>query len=303
MAFRVILVENEVNIRIKLDNLIINNGEKDIWAPIDDISIIVLDNLKINLTARMLCVLANHNVGLVLCNQEHLPIGYYSSYDNYSRISKNIGFQINQTNEFYNNLWAEIIRHKIENQAQVLQKLLLDSDIIEHLYQFAFEVKPGDPDNREAHAAKIYFNELMGTSFSRGNEDILINSGLDYGYAIIRSYLARLCVGYGLNTQLGIHHRSEYNRFNLVDDLIEPIRPIVDIYVYRLLEYEDYFKPEHRRKLINLLNHKILYKNKKMFMCNMMEEYVSSVAAYLAGKKMDIEYPTVNDYLGEKGEV
>ena len=49
----------------------------------------------------------------------------------------------------------------------------------------ASETQTGDKTNREAHAAKIYFNELMDTSFSRGNDDILLNSGLDYGYTII----------------------------------------------------------------------------------------------------------------------
>ena len=78
---------------------------------------------------------------------------------------------------------------------------------------------------------------------------MLLNSGLDYGYAILRSYLARLCVGYGLNSQLGIHHRNEYNRFNLVDDMIEPFRPFVDYFAYRLLEREEYFKGEHRASL------------------------------------------------------
>lgn len=76
----------------------------------------------------------------------------------------------------------------------------------------------------------------MGTSFSRGNEDILLNSGLDYGYAVLRGYIARVCVGYGLNTQIGIHHKNEYNRFNLVDDLMEPLRPMIDIVAYESMK-------------------------------------------------------------------
>lgn len=59
---------------------------------------------------------------------------------------------------------------------------------------------------------------------------------MDYGYAVIRGYIARACVGYGLNTQIGIHHKSEYNRFNLVDDLMEPLRPIVDIVAYNSMK-------------------------------------------------------------------
>jgi len=303
MAFRVIMIENEVSINVKLNNLVIHRGADELWVPIDDVSMIVIDNLKINITARMLCLLAMHNVGVVLCNQEHLPIGFYSSYDNYSRISKSIGFQIEKTEDFYDKLWKQIVQAKLENQAQALQRMQKREEIVDGVRKFKEEVTDGDKTNREAHAAKIYFNELMGTTFSRGNEDILMNSGLNYGYTILRSYIARVCVGYGLNTQIGIHHRNEYNRFNLVDDLIEPMRPIVDSYVYKLMENEEYFKPEHRRKLVNMLNHRIRYNGKSMFLCNMIEEYIETVAAYFAGKDVNIEFPYVDNYIGEEDEI
>lgn len=303
MAFRVVLIENEVTMKVKLNNLIIDKGEGDVWIPIDDISMIVLDNLRISLTTRMLSTLAEHNVGIVICDQNHLPLGFYSSYDNHSRMAKCIGFQIEKNEDFYDELWKEIVQIKIQNQQQVLERLHKDKEVIQHMEEFQKNVQKGDVSNREAHAAKIYFNELMGATFSRGNEDILLNSGLNYGYTIVRAYMARLCVGYGLNSQIGIHHKNEYNRFNLIDDLIEPIRPIVDYYVYQILEKESYFKPEHRRKLVNLLNHKVLYRGKKMYVCNMLEEYISQYAALLAHKREKIDYPNVKDYLGGEDEV
>lgn len=303
MGFRVVLIESEVNIRVKLDNLVIRKDEKDIWIPIDDISMLVIDNLKIMMSARMLCILAMHNVGMIFCNQEHLPIGYYSSYDNHSRVSKEIEYQIQRTKEFYDAFWQKIVQAKIANQMQVLERLGKDAAAVEHLNRFMREVKQGDVDNREAHAAKVYFNTLMGVTFSRGNEELLMNSGLDYGYAVFRSYLAKLCVGYGLNSQLGIHHHNEFNRFNLVDDLIEPFRPFVDYYVYQLLKEEQFFKMEHRHSLVNLLNHKIQYKGKKMYLGNAMEEYVSNIAAYIGGKKVEIVFPQISFYLGEDDEV
>lgn len=303
MGFRVILIENEVDIRVKLDNLVITKETKELWLPIDDISLLVVDNLKMTLTARMLCTLAIHNVGIVFCNQEHMPIGYYCSYDNHSRISKWLECQVRHTKDFYDVLWAKIIRRKISNQAKVLKKLNKADGVVADLYAFMETVKEGDVTNREAHAAKIYFNELMGTTFSRGNEDLLLNSGLDYGYAIFRSYLAKLCVGYGLNTQLGIHHHNEYNRFNLVDDLIEPFRPFVDYYTYFLLEGADFLTVEHRHRLVNLLNHKIIYKKKRMYLCNAMEEFVESIASYIGGKEIELEFPDIDGYLGEEDEV
>lgn len=299
MAFRVILIESECSVHLKLNNLLINKGEGEIWIPLEDISIIVLDNLKIEVTVRLLSTLAEYNIGIIICNMEHLPIGFFSSYDNHSRISKNIGFQIEKDRSFYDEFWKEVVYQKISNQKQVL-KILKKTESDEKLQHFLEEITIGDKTNREAHAAKVYFNTLMGTTFSRGNEDILLNSGLDYGYTIIRSYMARLCVGYGLNSQLGIHHKNEFNRFNLVDDLMEPIRPFVDLYVYKMLENEKIFKSEHRRQLINILNHLVIYMNKKMFLANMLEEYVVQYAAFLSGKREKVIFPQVCDYLGEE---
>ncbi len=303
MGFRIIMIENETTISIKLENLIIQKEDQKLWIPIDDISIIVIDNLKTTLTSRMLCQLASHNVGVIVCGHEHLPIGFFCSYDNHSRISKTIHYQINATTEYYNKLWQLIVQAKIQNQYKVLELLGKSTDTIIQLKNFCQEVTEGDIRNREAHAAKVYFNELMGCSFSRGNEALLLNSGLNYGYAIFRSYLAKLCVGYGLNSQLGIHHRNEYNRFNMADDLIEPFRPFVDYLSYSLLKHEEYFKIEHRHQLVNLLNHKINYKRKNMFLCNAMEEYVSNIATCITKKQLKIEFPDIKQYLGEPDEV
>lgn len=36
MAFRVVLIENEVTIKVKLNNLIVTKEGEDIWIPLDD---------------------------------------------------------------------------------------------------------------------------------------------------------------------------------------------------------------------------------------------------------------------------
>ena len=298
MAFRIIFIENEINAKIKLDNLVLNTPEGEIWIPVSDISVIVLDNLRITLSTRFLCTLAQNNVSLVLCDEKHLPIGLFCSYDNHSRAFKHLEFQIKTNGEFYDRLWKDIVVRKILNQAEVIKKVGKREEIYDAIKKMAYETRNGDKTNREAHAAKIYFNELMDTTFSRGNDELLLNSGLDYGYTIIRSYIARICVGYGLNSQLGIH-MNEYNRFNLVDDLMEPIRPMLDYFAYFLLEGEEYFTAEHRKKLINFLNHKIIYRNKKMYIANVIEEYVSQYAALLAGNRKDIDLPVFDGYEGD----
>ncbi len=300
MAFRVVLIESEVKIKVKLNNLIVTKSGNDIWIPLDDISMIVMDNLSSEISIRLLCILSEHGIGLMICNQEHLPTGYYSSYDNHSRASKVIGYQLNKDKAYYELLWKEIVEVKIRNQAKAYSCIKQDEEGMNQIAEFAKEITNGDKTNREAHAAKVYFNLLMGTSFSRGNEEILLNSALDYGYAVLRSYIARACVGYGLNTQIGIHHKNEYNRFNLVDDLMEPLRPFVDIVAYEVVKEDSFFKPEHRRQLVNMLNKKIRYRNKKMYMCNMIDNYVEQFASLLAGRCEEIIFPDVNELIEEE---
>ncbi len=176
MAFRVVLIESEAALSLKLNNLIINKGDGDIWIPLDDISVIVADNMHISFTARMLSLLAEKNISLILTNQEHLPIGYFSSYDNHSRISKTIGFQLSREQLYYDSFWKELVRNKIENQRKVLVRLSMGEAASAQLRGFCEELTDGDPTNREAHAAKVYFNTLMGNSFSRGNEDLLFEA-------------------------------------------------------------------------------------------------------------------------------
>lgn len=65
-----------MTIKVKLNNLIITKCGEDIWIPLDDISMIVLDNLASNLSTRLMCQLAEQGIGLMLCNQQHLPTGF-----------------------------------------------------------------------------------------------------------------------------------------------------------------------------------------------------------------------------------
>ncbi len=300
MSFRVLFIESNATLKCKLDNLIVNTKDKESWIPLDDISMIVLDNLKTSITSRLLCNIAKQNISLIICDQQHLPIGFYSSYNNHSRSSKIIGKQISIEEELKYAFWKDVIIAKLTNQRKVLEKIMDDNEIVDKINGFILEVLPGDISNREAHGAKIYFNKLMGKSFSRGDNNILLNSGLNYGYTIVRSYISRLCVGYGLNTQIGFHHHNEYNRFNLVDDLIEPVRPIVDLHAYQLLRNCEYFTSKHRESLVNILNHKIRFMGQNQYLSNMLEKYVISVVSGINDNCFEkVKFPDVNNYLGE----
>ena len=60
----------------------------------------------------------------------------------------------------------------------------------------------------------------------------------------------------GLNPAYGVGHHNNLNPFCLVDDLIEPFRPVIDCYVFKIFEQNQSLKElstEHKSVLSGLL--------------------------------------------------
>ena len=114
---------------------------------------------------------------------------------------------------------------KINNQATVLELLGVDAS---DLRKMARTVLSGDTSGREAVAASAYFRKVL----PKGNRRMgPYTPALDYGYTVLRAGIGRTAVGGGWLVSRGIHHCNNLNAFNLVDDLIEPFRPVVDLLV------------------------------------------------------------------------
>ena len=62
------------------------------------------------------------------------------------------------------------------------------------------------------YKAKEYFSYYHGGLNRRGDDPI--NSRLNYGYAVVRSSIARSLVASGFHPAFGIHHDSQLNAFN-----------------------------------------------------------------------------------------
>jgi CRISPR-associated protein Cas1 len=94
------------------------------------------------------------------------------------------------------------------------------------------QVRSGDPANREAQAARRYWPLLFGEDFRRDREAPGVNVLLNYGYTLLRAATARAVLGAGLHPGLSLHHANTLNPMRLVDDLMEPFRPFVDLAVH-----------------------------------------------------------------------
>ena len=194
---------------------------------------------------------------MIFCDEKHNPFGELSPYYSRHNSSKKIKEQIKWTNKYKDDLWMKIVKNKILNQSLMLNKI--KNDKYDLLNSYIDEVVSGDKTNREGHAAKVYFNALFGKDFVRNNNDN-INAALNYGYAILLSTINKEVIASGYLTQLGIHHKNEFNEFNLSCDLMEPFRVIVDNFVYFNQERE--LNTNYKLDIVNILNNTYKYQNK-----------------------------------------
>lgn len=98
-----------------------------------------------------------------------------------------------------------------------------------------------------------------------------------------------MIAGKGLLTYLGIHHKSEYNQFNLASDIIEVYRPLVDYFVYMYMKHALYFSKEDRIELINLLNAKVCQGKYMESVSNSIEKYIDMIIEYFETGVFNIE--------------
>ena len=293
MAFINIFISKPAKLNIKNKQLeVVSEITKSF--PIEDINSIIIDSLQVNITAYTLSELIENKVAIVMCNQQHLPNGIMLPCNNHSRQLKILKHQMELPLPIKKQLWQQIIKQKIFNQASVLKILGLSG--FDKLEYYSKAVLSNDSTNLEATAANFYFKKLFGQDFTRSDNNIL-NAALNYGYTILRSIIARTIIAYGLEPVLGLFHKSELNNFNLADDIIEPFRPVVDLFVAQNKEfYElDELTPKLKASLVNLLNVNILINKKEYNVSYAIEEMIKSLQNAIIFKKGDIELPSILD--------
>lgn len=242
------------HLRLKDNQMIVSTKEcHDVYKsiPIEDMGIVVLEHLQSTITLPLLNALSENNVAVVLCNGNYMPSAMLMNLDSNKIQAENYRAQIEAGEPLKKNLWQQIVKAKIRNQADLLNKLGKDGDKLRPYY---CNVKSGDADNREGVAAKVYWRELFGEHFVREREGAPPNNLLNYGYSILRAATARSLMGSGLFPAFGIFHRNRYNAFPLADDVMEVYRPYVDEVVYSLYNAGSIqLNKETKMKLLNVL--------------------------------------------------
>lgn len=298
MSWRIVYITNVDKLSLNLNSVQIVHEEQKYFVSLSEIAMLVIEDYKSIITVRLLIELAKQGIPIIILSMNSMPIGEYFPIYNNVRTSKRINEQILWTQEIKDKLWTEIVKGKIKNQIHTLEKL----EIIEkvNLLKCNLEqIQLGDKTNVEGISARIYFKELFGNEFIRFNETIE-NYCLNFSYHIVRTIISKEIVARGYIPALGINHKNQYNVFNFADDLIEVFRPIVDYYVYRILLsllkdqiYE--LDKELKIKLIDIVNNKIIYKNKKYTIMNSIPQYINDVINFISMKEGELEIPYLCD--------
>ena len=226
MGWRVVVCRSVEAIKVRNGQLAlkVQEGQDELYIPVEDIDTIILENKPTNLTLHALQILAQANINLVISDESNLPCATLTSFARHSRQLGMLKLQMSSKLPLTKSLWTKICKQKIDNQKALLL-LHGHNKSAQQILGPLTRIKSGDPGNQEAVAARIYFRALWPVS--RRSEHLL-NSLVNYGYALFRSSLARHCAAHGLSPAVGIHHAASLNPFNLADDLLEPFRSIVD---------------------------------------------------------------------------
>lgn len=221
--------------------LVVSDSKNNELARIalDDILTLLITGRGSTHSTNLFIALSERNIPVVFCNSFFAPVSWLITLSGHHLQSRRIYYQAQAKMPVKKRLWRELVIAKLAHQAKVLEYCGRDS---KYLSTLANKVTSGDSTNLEAQGARYYWSELFPFRFARDRQQDGVNSLLNYGYTIVRACVARAVTSAGLHPSLGIHHKGPSNPMCLVDDLIEPYRPIVDYLTWKLAEDDENIK-------------------------------------------------------------
>lgn len=300
MIQRTLFLQSRAIVRYRKKQLVIELPEREEThtVPVEDIGMVLFEHPAITISHRALDALLQVNAAVVICNGSFLPSGLLLPLEGHSTLTQRARAQLDAGKSLHKRLWQQTVKQKIVNQAAVLRAFDRPWRSIQRM---AGEVRSGDPDNVEAQAAAVYWQELFRDidGFVRHRSGPVPNNMLNYGYAIVRACLARALVGSGLLPAIGIHHRNKYNAYCLADDVMEPYRPFVDkavrAYGSQQGNYPEQLETRHKQFLLEILQHDVWMDEMKRPLYLAAQYTAASLARCFEGLDDKIKYPQIPD--------
>ncbi len=299
---RSVAIQKPARLSVERSQLLIENEDGRHTVPIEDLGILVVDNTAVEMTGSLLGTLGANKVAVVVCGEKHLPTLFALPYEGHNLMPQILRGQVEAPKPTKKRVWQAIVREKIRSQA----RLLVERTGRDHgLHAMADQVFSGDTTNREAAAATVYFAALFDEGFTRLRQteidssppstERLANSLLNYGYAVLRAAVARAVVLAGLHPAIGVYHRHRENTFSLADDLLEPLRVLVDRETCVMLEEEsglpEDLTPALKRRILQVLAAEVVWDAGLWPLDAALEAYAVHVRQCLLGERREPEVP------------
>jgi CRISPR-associated protein Cas1 len=268
------------------------SGEERAKIPLEDIDILILNGSGSVVSTNLLNQLLEVGTSVIVLGANYVPSGIFYPTNPHHLHKQKINLQIGSSKPLEKRLWQAVVKAKILNQAAILS--FFTSDEPTQLKELARKVSSGDKENLEAQAAKKYWRKLFGDDFRRDYSSQGINSLLNYGYAVLRAATARAVFAAGLHPAIGIHHSNQENAFCLVDDLMEPFRPMVDFVVKKIANDASAqleLTPEMKKKLTGILNVELATSIGSTPISNCLTRLAQSLVRSLEEGEVKLEFP------------
>jgi CRISPR-associated protein Cas1 len=130
-----------------------------LFFSLEDVAWIILDHARSTLSARMVAACMENGTPVVFSDQRHHPCGMALPFHQHFAQPEVARLQISVSRPFRKQVWTQIVKTKIINQAQTLGYLQMSESTV--LAKMAQHVRSGDPKNVVARAARYYWSLLF----------------------------------------------------------------------------------------------------------------------------------------------
>ncbi len=284
------IVESDRYLSLEYGNMLVRSKDQVLGRiALDDILAVVVNPHGATLSAGIMAELATRNIPLVIAGKHFKPVAVLMPLVGNFEVSARIAAQATASVPTKKQAWKQVVQSKITMQAMALETTGGDAG---RMWDMIPQVRSGDVGNLEAQAARHYWKRMYGESFRRDRDQPGINALLNYGYAVIRAATARAIAASGLHPSLGIHHVNPLDTMRLVDDLMEPYRPLIDLRVYGILNTGVIdVVPETKKMLVAVLSTDIATEVGSSPVSMAMFRTAQSLVKLFKGERETLELP------------
>ncbi|MEC4746984.1 CRISPR-associated endonuclease Cas1 [Methylomicrobium sp. Wu6] len=269
------------NLGIKLEGqalALYEDGARKGSVPLHLLERIVLRG-NVQLESRVMGALSERNIGLLMLSGRHSEATAMLAGRSHSDSARRLGQYCTSLNDDLRLPLARwLVLVKVRSQQRLLKQAIASradlrhpllraiqtlSGIIGQLREDQSMVTLASLRGFEGSAASAYFSgftqlfapSLNFTGRNKRPPPDPVNACLSLGYTLLHYDAVRACHHVGLDSMLGFYHDLSFGRESLACDLMEPLRPVMDGWVWQLFRERElrveHFSDDQGRCLMN----------------------------------------------------